>query len=75
MEENCLFPDGGSDGGWIPRGGGRGGGVKAVRNGNVWSTFVVPRLLHGIECQLLKKKEEISEKMPETTSGPSGQFL
>ena len=34
-----------------------GSGLKAVRNGHVWSTFVVPRLLYGIECQLLKKKE------------------
>ena len=37
--------------------GGGGSGLKAVRNGHVWSTFVVPRLLYGIECQLLKKKE------------------
>ena len=37
-----------------------GSGLKAVRNGHVWSTFVVPRLLYGIECQLLKKKENDS---------------
>ena len=34
-----------------------GDGVKAAKNGHIWSTFVIPRLLYGIECQLLKKKD------------------
>ena len=34
-----------------------GGGLKAAKNGHIWSTFVIPRLLYGVECQLLKKKD------------------
>ena len=32
-------------------------GLKAAKNGHIWSTFVIPRLLYGVECQLLKKKD------------------
>ena len=34
-----------------------GGGLKAAKNGHIWSTFVITRLLYGVECQLLKKKD------------------
>ena len=30
-----------------------GGGLKALQNGYIWSTFVVPRLLYGLEALLL----------------------
>ena len=33
------------------------GGLKAAKNGHIWSTFVIPKLLYGVECQLLKKKD------------------
>ena len=33
------------------------GGLKAAKSGHIWSTFVIPRLLYGVECQLLKKKD------------------
>ena len=33
-----------------------GGGLKAAKNGHIWSTSVIPRLLYGVECQLLTKK-------------------
>ena len=40
-----------------------GGGLKAAKNGHIWSTFVITRLLYGVECQLLKKKDmEFLEK-------------
>ena len=32
------------------------GGLKALQNGHVWSTFVVPRLVYGLEVILLRKK-------------------
>ena len=34
-----------------------GSGLKAAKNGHIWLTFVIPRLLYGVECQLLKKKD------------------
>ncbi|MCG8110719.1 MAG: reverse transcriptase family protein, partial [Candidatus Thiodiazotropha endolucinida] len=34
-----------------------GNGLKAYQNGHIWSTFVVPRLLYGLEVQLLKKRD------------------
>ena len=34
-----------------------GGGLKASQNGLIWSTFVVPRLLYGLEALLLRKKD------------------
>ena len=34
-----------------------GGGLKALQNGYIWSTFVVPRLLYGLEALLLSKKD------------------
>ena len=30
--------------------------LKATQNGHIWSTFVIPRLLYGLEIQLLKRK-------------------
>ena len=33
------------------------GGLKPSPNGYIWSTFVVPRLLYGLEALLLKKKD------------------
>ena len=32
-----------------------GGGFKATLGGHIWSTFVIPRLLYGIEALLLKQ--------------------
>ena len=32
-------------------------GLKATLNGHVWSTFVIPRFLYGLEVQLLKNKD------------------
>ena len=43
--ENCLF----SDGYWVPCG-------WWLISCKEWSTFVIPMLLYGVECQLLKKK-------------------
>ena len=34
-----------------------GSGLKAAQNGNVWSMFVIPRLLYGLDIQLFKKKD------------------
>ena len=34
-----------------------GGGLKPSQNGYIWSTFVVPRLLYGLETLLLTKKD------------------
>ena len=34
-----------------------GSGLKAAQNGHVWSMFVIPRLLYGLDVQLLKKKD------------------
>ena len=34
-----------------------GGGLKATLNGHIWSTFVIPRFLYGLEVQLLKNKD------------------
>ena len=31
--------------------------MKALQNGYIWSTFVVPRLLYGLEALLLSKKD------------------
>ena len=33
-----------------------GGGLKAAKNAHIWSTFVIPRLLYGVEYQLLKRQ-------------------
>ena len=33
-----------------------GGGLKPSQNGFIWSTFVVPRLLYGLEALLHTKK-------------------
>ena len=48
MQENVLFPH------WAGFHGG--GGLKPSQNGNIWSTFVLPRLLYGLEALLLKRK-------------------
>ena len=32
-------------------------GLQAAQNGHIWSTFVAPRLLYGLEAQLLKKRD------------------
>ena len=34
-----------------------GGGLKATLSGHIWSTFVIPRLLYGLEALLLKQKD------------------
>lgn len=34
-----------------------GSGLKAAQNGHIWSVFVIPRLLYGLEVQLLKCKD------------------
>ena len=34
-----------------------GGGLKPSQNGDIWSTFIVPRLLYGLEALLLNKKD------------------
>ena len=34
-----------------------GSGLKAILNGQIWSTFVIPRFLYGLEVQLLKNKD------------------
>ena len=34
-----------------------GNGLKATQNGLVWSMFVIPRLLYGLDVQLHKKKD------------------
>ena len=34
-----------------------GSGLQAAQNGHIWPTFLVPRLLYGLEVQLLKKKD------------------
>ena len=34
-----------------------GSGLKATLNGHIWSTFVIPRFLYGLEVQLLKNKD------------------
>ena len=34
-----------------------GSGLKVAQNGHLRSTFVLPRLWYGLECQLLKKKD------------------
>ncbi|MCG7892397.1 MAG: reverse transcriptase family protein, partial [Candidatus Thiodiazotropha endolucinida] len=34
-----------------------GNGLKAAQNGHIWSTFVIPRLLYGLDVQLLKKRD------------------
>ena len=34
-----------------------GGGLKPSQNGYIWSTFIVPRLLYGLEALLLNKKD------------------
>ena len=31
--------------------------MKALQNGYIWSTFVVPRLFYGLEALLLSKKD------------------
>ena len=32
-------------------------GLKATLNGHIWSTFVIPRFLYGLEVQLHKNKD------------------
>ena len=32
-------------------------GLNAAQNGHIWSTFIIPRLLYGLEIQLMKKKD------------------
>ena len=49
MQENSLFPHGGGFS-WER-------GLKPSQNGYIWSTFVVPRLLYGLEALLIKKKD------------------
>ena len=34
-----------------------GSGLKATQNGHIWSIFIIPRLLYGIEVQLLNRKD------------------
>ena len=34
-----------------------GNGLRAAQNGHVWSIFIIPRLLYGLDVQLLKKKD------------------
>ena len=34
-----------------------GSGLQATQNGHIWSAFVIPRLLYGLEVQLLRKKD------------------
>ena len=34
-----------------------GNGLRAAHTGHIWSTFVIPRLLYGLEVQLFKKKD------------------
>ena len=34
-----------------------GSGLKATLNGHIWSTFVIPRFLYGLEVQHLKNKD------------------
>ena len=34
-----------------------GNGSDAAQNGHIWSIFVIPRLLYGLDVQLLKKKD------------------
>ena len=34
-----------------------GGGLKATLGGHIWSTFVIPWLLYGLEALLLKQKD------------------
>ena len=34
-----------------------GGRLKATLDGHIWSTFVIPRLLYGLEALLLKQKD------------------
>ena len=34
-----------------------GSGLKATPNGYIWSTFVIPRLLYGVDVKLLKRKD------------------
>ena len=34
-----------------------GSGLKTSQNGHIWTTFVIPRLLYGLETQLLKPKD------------------
>ena len=33
------------------------GGLKATLGGHIWSTFVIPRLLYGLEALLIKQKD------------------
>ena len=48
-------------------------GLKAAQNGHIWTMFVIPRLLYGLDVQLLKKKDienlERFQAMPEASSG------
>ena len=37
-----------------------GGRLKATLGGHIWSTFVIPRLLYGLEALLLKQKDNDS---------------
>ena len=32
-------------------------GLKPCLNGHIWSTFVVPRVIYGLETLLLKKQD------------------
>ena len=34
-----------------------GGWLKATQGGQIWSTYVIPRLLYGIEALFLKQKD------------------
>ena len=34
-----------------------GSGLKATLNGHIWSTFVIPRFLYGLEVQILKSSD------------------
>ena len=34
-----------------------GSGLQATQNGDIWSAFVIPRPLYGLEVQLLRKKD------------------
>ena len=38
-------------------------GLKSIQNAHLWSTFVVPRIVCGLEAVLLRRKEfECAEK-------------
>ena len=36
---------------------GGGGGLKPSQNGHIWTTFVIPRLLYGLDTLLMKNKD------------------